>query len=290
VVANPAKIDAVTATFRQAAEINRATPSRRGNVVVLDESVADEVMVTADLHGNRLNFTELLAIADLASHPRRHLIMQEVCHGGPAYPGGGCMSHIMLEDVARLKTEFPEQFHFLLSNHELAELTDFPIVKNRRVLNLLFRGGLREMYGERTEDVRAACLDFLGSLPLAARCGNTFICHSLPDQVDKRGFDASVFERPLTAADLADDGPAFRLVWGRDFRPANAEAFARLVGAETLLHGHEPCSAGFQVPNARQVILDCCGKQACYVMLRPGKPLTQSQLVGQIQRLGMEGN
>src|SRR5687768_12437452 len=160
-------IERVISCYRQAAERNRATPARQGNVIVLDAAAADEVMVTADLHGNRLNFQKLLQLADLANFPRRHLVMQEVCHGGPTYPGGGCMSHLMLEDVARLKTEFPATFHFLMSNHELAELTDFPITKSRRVLNLMFRGGMQEMYGESADAVREACIEFLASLPLA---------------------------------------------------------------------------------------------------------------------------
>jgi hypothetical protein len=115
----------------QAAAANRSCAARQGNVIVLTAGNADDLMIVADLHGNRLNFEKLLAIADLDGHPRRHLIMQEVCHGGPEYPGsdGGCMSHLLLEDCARLKTEFPDRFHFLLSNHELAELGDFPISK-----------------------------------------------------------------------------------------------------------------------------------------------------------------
>ncbi|HTN75492.1 MAG TPA: metallophosphoesterase [Pirellulaceae bacterium] len=285
-VASSQDVEQIIAIYHQAAECNRATPARQGNVVVLDHEVADEVMITADLHGHRFNFNKLLKLADLEQQPRRHLIMQEVCHGGPTYPGGGCMSHIMLEDVARLKVRFPNQFHFLMSNHELAELTDYPITKNRRVLNLTFRCGLHEMYGNQAEQVREACLEFLGSLPLAARCGQTFICHSLPERVDEVGFDSSVFQRPLEPADLACDGAAFQLVWGRDFRPANADAFARLVHAEMLIHGHEPCPNGYNVPNPRQLILDCCTDRACYLTLRPGEKLSQKELVGRIQRLG----
>ena len=125
----------------QAAEANRSCPARRGNVVALSPDNAEDVMIVADLHGNRLNFEKLLRIADLDDNPRRHLVMQEVCHGGPEYPGegGGCMSHLLLEDCIRLKTEYPERFHFLLSNHELAELGDFPICKSRKMLNLMFR-------------------------------------------------------------------------------------------------------------------------------------------------------
>ncbi|MBW8886061.1 MAG: hypothetical protein JF612_15085, partial [Planctomycetia bacterium] len=81
---------------RCAAAANRASAARRGNVVCLTRENADDCVIVADLHGNRLNFRKLLAVADMANQPRRHLIMQEVCHGGPEYPGemGGCMSHL----------------------------------------------------------------------------------------------------------------------------------------------------------------------------------------------------
>src|SRR5262245_31643231 len=136
------------AQCRRAAEANQRCAGRRGNVVCLTPENADDVMIVADLHGNRLNFRKLLAVADMANQPRRHLIMQEVCHGGPEYPGetGGCMSHLLLEDCIRLKTEYPERFHFLLSNHELAELGDYPICKSRGMLNVLFCCGVNEIY------------------------------------------------------------------------------------------------------------------------------------------------
>ena len=49
------------------------------------------------------------------------------------------MSHTLLEDVAQLKVDYGDRFHFILANHELSELTDFPIMKSGRMLNLLFR-------------------------------------------------------------------------------------------------------------------------------------------------------
>lgn len=275
------------AVCRQAAEANRTCGGRRGNVVNLSPENADDVMIVADLHGNRLNFEKLLAVADLANHSRRHLIMQEVCHGGPEYPeGGGCMSHLLLEDCIRLKAEHPERFHFLLSNHELAELGDFPICKSRRMLNLLFRSGINELYGAAGEDVRSAYLEFLASCPLAVRLSSgVFISHSLPDHCDREPFDVSVLERPLCCADYRSDSPAFKLVWGRDFRPANAEAFARQVGADVLIHGHEPCEDGFSAPNARQVILDGCCSHAAYLILPVGPKLTHADVVARVSSL-----
>jgi hypothetical protein len=275
------------AMCRQAAEANRACAARSGSAIVLSPDNADDVMIVADLHGNRLNFGKLLEIADLATNQRRHLIMQEVCHGGPEYPGdGGCMSHLLLEDCARLKTEYPDRFHFLLSNHELSELSDYPICKSRKMLNLLFRTGINEMYGCQSEQVRASYLEFLASCPLAVRLSSgVFISHSLPDNCDREPFDTKVLERELSASDWKCGSPAFKLVWGRDFRQSNADAFARQVGAELLIHGHEPCEAGFSAPNSRQIILDGCCSHAAYLILPVGPKLTQQEAIGRISSL-----
>ena len=36
---------------------------RQGNVIVVEQADGDDVMVTADLHGNRLNFESLVDLA-----------------------------------------------------------------------------------------------------------------------------------------------------------------------------------------------------------------------------------
>jgi len=286
-VAPRSNIEDVVAICRRAAEASRTAALRKGNVVVLTEQAADEVMITADLHGHRHNFDRICKTADLDRHPRRHLVMQEVCHGGPLYPSGtGCMSHLLLEDVARLQTEFPDRFHFLLSNHELAELTEYPIVKNGKMLNLLFRCGLQEMYGDAMPQVRKAYNEFFASLPLAVRLPTgVFISHSVPEAVDAREFDAGVLDRPLAPSDLSEGGDAFRLVWGRDYRPANVEALARHVDAELFITGHEPSPDGYQVPNDRQIILDCCGHRGAYVILPLAEKLSQKEIVARIKPL-----
>jgi hypothetical protein len=280
-------IESVIETFQRAAAANKQTPSRDGNVIELGPDEADDVMITADLHGHRRNFNSIRKLADLDHRPRRHLILQEVCHGGPVYPeNGGCMSHAMLEDVARLKVAHPERVHFLMSNHELAELTDYPIVKSKKMLNLMFRLGLQQMYGPAAEKVRAAYLEFLRSCPLAVRLpGGVFVCHSIPERADIRAFDRGVFDRPLEQADLLEMGPVFDLVWGRDYRPENARAFAKLVGAKVLINGHEPCPDGFSAPNDLQVILDCCGDKACYLVVPTASELGHAEIVQRIERL-----
>jgi hypothetical protein len=278
----------IIATYAEAAEANRKTSGRRGNVVLLGPQIADEVTVTGDLHGHRDNFEALQRIAGLDDHPRRHLLLQEVCHGGPTYPSnGGCMSHTMLEDVARLKARYPNRVHFILGNHGLAELTDYPIQKNQQILNLMFRLGLQHAYGEATERVRESSLPFIRSCPLAVRLpGGVFITHSVPEGVDSRPFDVSIFTRPIDLAKCDDRSAVFELVWGRDYREENARAFAELVGATVLVNGHEPCPEGFITPNRLQIILDCCGERACYVILSThDRELTQAEIVKRIQRV-----
>lgn len=265
----------------EAAVANLATASRQGNLIKLGQADADDVMIVADIHGQRVNFDHLVRIADLDVHPRRHLIMQEVCHGGPLYPNeSGCMSHLLLEDVMQLKVTYPDRFHFLISNHELAEMTNFPITKANRMLNVLFRCGMLELYGSETDQLLKAYTQFLSTCPLAVRVDNgVFISHSAPENVDRNGFDTGIFDRPLKDDDLAPSGPVFELVWGRDFRQENADAFAALVKARVLIHGHEPCLSGFSVPNDKQIILDCCGRRACYLILPLDRAYSQAEMI-----------
>jgi len=319
-VASPHYVENVIATFDRAADANRQMPGRHGSTVVLAPELADEVMIVGDMHGHRRNFDRIREIAALDEHPRRHLVLQEVCHGGPSYPGGGCMSHMILEDVAELLTRHPRQVHLILGNHELAELADFPIRKNNQLLNLSFRLGLRHSYGPAEEEIRRALIRFLWSCPLAVRlpqgcCKKTgtgsepphvdrektasreapvplfsqhqgiLITHSLPERVDLQGFDPSVLLRDLQADDGVEGNDVFRLVWGRDYRSENARAFSELVGAKLLITGHEPCAEGFQVPNDRQVILDCCGDRGAYVILPVGVELSQAEIVERIEIL-----
>ena len=72
---------------------------------------------------------------------------------------------------------------------------------------------------------------------------------------------------------------------GRDYREANARAFAEIVDAKVLITGHEPCPEGFNTPNPYQVVLDCCADKACYVILPTDIEPTQAEIVERIQKL-----
>ena len=295
-VASIQYIERIIEQYKQAAAANLSTPGRfdpradaaeMGTVVTVTAEMADEVMITGDLHGHRRHFNAIRKIAALSDNPRRHLVLQEVCHGGPAYPqGGGCMSHTMLEDVAKLKVAFPKQVHFLMGNHELAEITEYPIQKNKQMLNLSFRMGMQHMYGPATDKVREAYVEFLQSCPLAVRLPHgEFISHSVPEDADKPGFDKTIFSRPIDPVEMYERSSIFDLLWGRDYRLENAEAFAKMVDARILINGHEPCAEGFSAPNDMQIILDCCGDKGSYLILPTGSELSHSQIVERIESL-----
>ena len=104
--------------------------------------------------------------------------------------------------------------------------------------------------------------------------------------MDRDGFDTEILNRNrLSADDMKPGGAAFQLVWGRDFRPRNAQVFAELVDAEILIHGHEPCKDGFHVPNNQQIILDCCGPNPVYVIIPIADAITHRDVVERIQSL-----
>ncbi|QGJ69026.1 Metallophos domain-containing protein [Planctomycetales bacterium 10988] len=272
-----------------AIEATLLTAGREKNVVRLTPELGEDVMITADLHGHWDNFHHLLEVADLDNHPRRHLIMHEVCHGGPSYEGkpSADRSHEMLLEVARLKRRYPDRFHFIISNHELSEMTEYPISKDGRMVTLAFRLGIGELFGQEMEHMHQVYSAFIGCSPLGVWLpGGIFVCHSAPADVDTEGFDASVMDRNLTQRDLNSKGAVFRMVWGRDYRQENADAFADAIRAKVLIHGHTPCEEGYNVPNTRQIILDCCHTPASYVILPLDQELDQQDIIGRIQVFG----
>jgi hypothetical protein len=275
---DPAKL---LTTLHRAADAFRATPGRQGRLVALAD--CDEVLVGGDLHGNLENFRKLLQKADLAAHPRRHLVLQELVHGPSRYPAGGDRSHQLLDLTAALKCEHPNRVHFLLGNHEMAQWTGRQIGKGQGELDMndLFRQGVETAYGARGAEVYAAYLKLFGVVPLALRTPNrVFISHSLPSIKRLDAFDAAVLMREeLREQDLAWGGSAHSIVWGRDTRAETVTAFLQKGDAELLVTGHIPCDEGYAVPNDRQVIVDCTAAKAGYVLFPADRPLTHAELV-----------
>ena len=267
-------------TLRQSLAAFHNTPGRRGHVVTLAD--CEEVFVVGDLHGHLGNFQTALRRADLGKHPRRHLVLQEVVHGPYRYPNGGDKSHQLVDLVAALKCQYPQQVHYLLGNHELSQWTDRRVEKGNEEYTSLFREGVAAAYGKRADEVYAVYLELFASLPLVLRTPNrVFLSHSLPAARRLEVFDLAVLEKEeFEPSDLALGGAVHALVWGRDASAQNAAAFLQKVDADLLITGHIPCDRGFFAPNDRQLILDALGPTAGYCLFPTDRALTHAELIG----------
>ncbi|GIW78260.1 MAG: hypothetical protein KatS3mg105_0067 [Gemmatales bacterium] len=272
-------------TLHQAVRLFRTTPGRQGRFLELQD--VDEVLVAGDLHGNLPNFRQLLARADLARQPRRHLVLQELIHGPFQYSDGGDKSHQLLDLLAALKCQFPHQVHMLLGNHEQAQLQGRAISKNDQVYNDLFRRGIDSAYGIHGDAVYRAYMEMFEVLPLAIRTPNRiFLSHSLPKVSRLRNFTLKMLFRELhPPQDWEPGGPLYELLWGRDVTADNATRFLELVDADFLITGHIACPSGYEAPNPKQLILDCMSSPAAYCLFAATRPLTQVEIVGGIKTL-----
>ena len=173
----------------------------------------------------------------------------------------------------------------VLGNHEMAEMTNFPIRKRGKLLNILFALGLQYRYGTANAwQVHEWMTKWFWSCPVAVRWKNdVFFSHSIPSDCSNYPYDFTFFDRPLEEQDFSYNGEFSRLVWGRDYLEDNACAFADGIGAKFLITGHEPClEMGFKQPNPIQIILDCCDDTPAYIHLTadmPTDPMTMRSAV-----------
>jgi hypothetical protein len=274
------------ATLRRATYLLKQTPGRIGSVDHLDQ--ADEVLVVGDLHGHIENFARIFKLAALDRNPRRHLVLQELVHDPRVDPDSDIdRSHRLVDLVAALKCQHPNQVHLILGNHELSELTGRSISKNGVYLNVLFRKGISAAYGEHADDIYQAYLEMFAALPLAARTTNrVMLCHTLPEARDLETFDIDILRNgEWTPESLLRGGTVYSLTWGRDTRAETADRFAGMVDADLFVIGHHPCDDGFHTANHRVVILDGTDPYPAYCLFNAHQPVTLDTLVAGVKLL-----
>src|SRR5256885_618189 len=216
-----------------------------------------ELWMTGDLHDHRRNYEKVVRHAALDENPQRHLILHELIHGDRFDATGAEGSWHMLFQAAELKCDHPNQVHFLLANHDLAQIHGEGIMKAGLSVCEAFNAAVKRDFVDRHALVTVAITEFLLSLPLAIRCPNgLFFSHSLPTDDQIRGFDFTVFHRPLSAHDYRRRvGPVYQLIWGRNTTPAGVAQFADKMEAKIIINGHQPQEMGFLVNGDRQLIL-----------------------------------
>ena len=270
--------------LRQAIALVRATPGRRGHVVDLQDCA--EVLVAGDLHGHVGHFQVMLKEADLANHPTRHFVLQELIHGKHRHPRGGDKSHQLVDLFAALKGQFPRQVHYLPGNHELAQWTGRPVMKSEENLNAIFREGVVEAYGaEFGPQIYDTYLELFQALPLALRTPNrVLVCHSLPAARAMAMFDpARLLAEKYDDADLQAGGSVHSLLWGRDTTRENVTAFLAKMDADLLVSGHIASDEGYSIPNDRQVIVDCAESPGGVIIIPADRPITHADLINGVR-------
>jgi hypothetical protein len=276
--------DHVIETFETATEENQVSSLRENQVVKLPAE--GEVWIAGDLHDHQRNFEKFIKAADLANNPQRHLVLQELIHGDKVDAKGAEGSWEMLYRAAELKCDYSGQVHFLMANHDLAQIHGEGIMKAGISVCEAFNAGVRRDFAERGSSVTVAITEFLLSLPLAVRAPNgLFMCHSLPPDEQVEKFDYTVFDRPLTGNDYKRrTGPVYQLVWGRKTTPAGAAAFAEKIGAGLIIVGHQPQESGYAVVGDRLLIIASDHNQGVFVSTDLAQEYDMDKLVESIHK------
>lgn len=276
-------VSAATDTFRRAADMNLDDPIRAGSLLCPPDY--SQVVMTGDMHGHRRNFEKLIKYCQLESTPTRHVLLHELIHEQPQSMNDSDRSVELLLDAAKWKTFFPDQVHFLQSNHELAQMQNHEITKGGRMVTDEFERGVAEVLGSsNVDEVLNAIDDFIASYPLAARSPNgVFFAHSLPNVSHMDEFDPSCVHDPADSLDLSEGGMVYQMVWGRRHTPALLERLALAFEVQYFVVGHQPQEFGYEVRFDRLIILASDHNHGVFMPVDCRKHYTIEDLVQRIR-------
>jgi len=260
------------------AQANYADKFRRGNLIRLPAD--GSLVVSGDIHGHRRNFERIISFADLPSKPDRHVVLQEIIHGGPEDPAGGCLSYKLLFDVVRYKLRFPDRVHIVMGNHAVAFVSDSEIMKDGKEMNRAFCQALEREFQQACKDIKLAMERFLFSQPLAVRCDNRiWLSHSLPSDHLADKFDPQIFDRQLTISDCQRKGSAYLLNWGRRHSQVLFDKMAELFDVDIFVLGHQPQEKGWSKAGKNVIIIASDHNHGCLLLLDLAKSYTIDELI-----------
>ncbi|NQT02766.1 MAG: metallophosphoesterase [Planctomycetes bacterium] len=262
-------------------ETGNADKFRRGNVIHLPAE--GSLIITGDIHGHRRNFERIVAFADLPNNPERHIILQEIIHGGPEDSQGGCLSYKLLFDAIRYKLTFPDQVHIIMGNHDTAFINNSEVMKDGKEMNRAMRQALEREFKQASDDIGLAIRQYLFSQPLAIRCDNRiWISHSLPNDRSINKFEPIILERQLKINDVVRPGSAYLLTWGRKHSQAVLDKLAGLLDADIFILGHQPQEQGWNQAGDNLIIIASNHNHGCLLSIDLAKSYTVEQLIDSI--------
>jgi hypothetical protein len=262
-------------------EILNADKFRRGNVVHLPAE--GNLIITGDIHGHVRNFERILTFADLSNHPDRHIILQEIIHGGPEDSQGGCLSYKLLFEAIRYKLKFPDQVHMIMGNHDTAFINNSEVMKDGKEMNRAMRQAIELEFKQASDDIALAIRQFLFSQPLAVRCNNRiWISHSLPNDRSMDKFEPKILERQLKINDVVRPGSAYLLTWGRKHSQAVLDKLAGIFDIDFFILGHQPQEKGWNQAGNNLIIIASNHNHGCLLSIDLTKSYTIEQLIESI--------
>ena len=274
----------IIAAFERGARENRRDPFRDGNLIHL--SPPGSVFMTGDLHGNDRNFDRLCRAAQLALHPRRHLVLHELLHNTTSMSVDQCDSYLLLARAAQLKVDYPHQVHFLLSNHDMAQLTGDEILKSGQPMVRAVNTSISVEFAEKSTLIQQAMYDFILSLPLAVRTANRiWMSHSLPSDRHIRAFESEILDRKLTLEDMKNNTSLRALTWDRRQSPEGLDILQEKWDVDHFIVGHQPQATGCCLLHDRLIILASDHPHGCYLPLELGKKYHKKELFDLIKPL-----
>ena len=272
---------AIIDLLNKGAKANKACSLRQGNIIALPAH--GTLIVTGDIHGHRRNFERALTYADLSNNPDRHIVLQEIIHGGPQDDQGGCLSYNLLFDAIRYKLEFPDQVHLIMGNHDTCFICDREVMKDGREMNRCMRMAIARQFGSQAGQVEEALRRFLLSQPLAVRTeSKLWMSHSLPADRFAGKFEVDIFEKELTAEDLCKPCGGYLLTWGRRHSQKTLDDMAKMLDVEVFILGHQPQDTGWSKAGDNLIIIASDHNHGCLLSVNLKQSYTADQLADSI--------
>lgn len=264
--------------LHKAAEANHADSFRQGNLIGLPAN--GSLIISGDIHGHRRNFERIVTFADLPNNPNRHVVLQEIIHGGPEDSQGGCLSYKLLLDVARYKLKYTDRVHLFMGNHALSFISDSEIMKDGKEMNRAMCQALEREYKQAYKDIILAIKQFLLSQSLAVKCENRiWLSHSLPSDRLADKFDPQILHRKLKISDCEKPGSAYLLTWGRRHSQALLDKMAELFDVDIFVLGHQPQEKGCCKAGKNLIIIASDHDHGCLLPVDLAKSYTIDELI-----------
>ncbi len=267
--------------LHKGAKANIENRLRRGNLIILPPE--GDLIITGDLHGHRRNFERIKTFADLENNPHRHLVLQEIIHGGPEDSEGGCLSYELLFDAVRYKLNFPDRVHIIMGNHDTTFINDAEVMKNGREMNRALRIAIERRYSRHSDDIKLGIRNFLFSQPVAVKCPNRiWLSHSLPSARYIDNFELEIFDRQLEFKDTARGGSVYMLTWGRRHSQQLLDKIADMFDIDIFILGHQPQSQGWAQCGDNLIIIASDHNHGCLLPFDLTKKYTVAELTDSI--------